>query len=57
MLSDLEVTRSERDSQALVCAVLVSQGHWDQASERAQIVMNLSQVLQRPAAASTVTGP
>jgi hypothetical protein len=45
----------ERDRHALVCAVLVSQGHWDQASERAQIVLNLSAAIQR-IAAETATG-
>jgi len=47
----------ERDRQALVCAVLVSQGHWDQATERAQIVFNLSKAVERLATESTVTSP
>lgn len=48
---------AERDRQALVCAVLVSQGHWDQATERAQIVFNLSAALQRLAAETGTGGP
>jgi len=40
-----------------VCAVLVSQAHWDQAAERAQIVFNLTQALQRATTASTVAAP
>lgn len=45
----------ERNRQALVCAVLVSQGHWDQATERAQIVSNLSKALERAATETQVT--
>ena len=48
---------AERDQQAVVCAVLVSQGHWDQATERAQIVSNLSRALERLATEPTVASP
>jgi hypothetical protein len=48
---------AERDKHALTCAVLVSQGHWDQATERAQIVCNLSGAIQRAATETTVTAP
>jgi hypothetical protein len=49
--------QAERDRQALVCAVLVSQGHWDQATERAQVVWNLSKAIERAATESPAAAP
>jgi hypothetical protein len=48
---------AERDKHALTCAVLVSQGHWDQATERAHVVFNLSKAIERAATETTVTTP
>lgn len=53
----LEAIADERNQHAVVCAVLVSQGHWDQATERAQIVFNLSKALERAATELQVTAP
>jgi hypothetical protein len=54
-VSTVEQLVAERDRQALVCCVLVSQAHWDQAAERAQIVSNLTAAVVRLAEASLVT--